>query len=182
MRVWAPTSASAAISYLDFFPGLVLISSNRPSSSRIFVPKLSACAYSIWSRQAFISFHCSYKCIFKLFSCIQSHCSSPSQVLRLRCLCPEPGRWSSCWCCPSPCPRSAQWGTWSHPSPSTPGHQSARTRSPPDSYLHPDKNTHPVRKLITCWGISRWVFVLPAEFPLIPELLALLCSGSSYTL
>lgn len=37
------TSASAAISYLDFFPGLVLISSSRPSSSRIWVPKLSAC-------------------------------------------------------------------------------------------------------------------------------------------
>lgn len=36
------TSASAAISYFDFLPGLVLMSSSNSSSLMILVPKLSA--------------------------------------------------------------------------------------------------------------------------------------------
>lgn len=56
-KLEAPTSASAAISYFDFFPGFVLISSNRPSSSTILVPKLSACVEAIaQNRHSFIPF------------------------------------------------------------------------------------------------------------------------------
>lgn len=67
--------------------------------------------------------------------------SSPSQVWRLHCLYPEPGRLSSYWCCPSPCLRSAQWGTWSRPAPWTQGRRSARTRSPPGSSLLPGQHS-----------------------------------------
>ena len=66
---------------------------------------------------------------------------SPSRASRLRCLCPAPGRSSSCWYWQSPCLHNAQWGIWHRPSPWTPGPLSPQTHSPPDSSLDPGK-TH----------------------------------------